>query len=310
MKRLFIPLTLALFTVFSSCSSDDTEVDKEEPTDSTTTISFSSNAREQYFESLKKEPLQKTIDSWSDMPFVTPSGTKIENVGNWSFVDSDGESIDYPFEIEVLDLYSAGEMIRNNAPTTSNGQLLVSGGEMRVRFYKDGEQLSLRDGYTYNITVPASTPDSEMELFVGGNEDELIDWEPVNAADSTFIFEQAAYYLNMDTIGWINCDYFYSSTAPLTTITFNGIYNGDTIDISPMIIYLYFEDINSLLSSNGTETGNIPTGMENVHVIAFGATDENLFYDHQVITTEQDQIITIEPEIVTEEDFESFLDDL
>lgn len=105
--------------------------------------------------------------------FVNPSNLVMEN----------GETIGENIEIELKELTNQEQLFRGNAQTTSNGQLLVSGGAYYINLTSDGKQLRLKEGKSLTVMFPKFTS-NEMQLFYG-ERDTLgqMNWEKT---DQTF----------------------------------------------------------------------------------------------------------------------------
>lgn len=313
MRRLSISTILmgVLFMIFS-CSSDRVEPNKpgstpndEETEEDEEQIEVSSSATAALQERLRSTPTTKTITSYSDLPFIGAQGTKIWAYP-YNFEDSEGNIADYPIEIELLEIYTPGDMIANNVPTTSGGKILSSGGAFRVRAFKNGEQLQVRDGRDYDVTVPSDSPDDEMELFTGGNEDELSDWSPLQAPDSALIASQVEYALSLSDIGWINIDHFMGSDISTVDITVES----NNAETEGLATYLYLEGINSIMNGVIGKTFPLPQG-EEITIVAFGADGDNhLYFDVITHTANENETIQIALEEVSEEELNDLLDSL
>lgn len=99
-----------------------------------------------------------------------------------------GEPLGNTIEIELKELTNQNQLLRTNAQTVSNGQLLVSGGAYYINMTSDGKQLKLKEGKTMDVEFPKLT-DSEMSLFYG-KRDSLgaIEWKQ---ASETFKSKQS-----------------------------------------------------------------------------------------------------------------------
>ena len=92
----------------------------------------------------------------------------------------DGKSVGNNIQIELKELTNQQQLLRTNAQTVSNGQLLVSGGAYYINMTSDGQQLKLKDGKSLNVAFPKLS-DTEMALFYG-QRDSLgkINWQKAN----------------------------------------------------------------------------------------------------------------------------------
>ncbi|UAY52444.1 hypothetical protein [Ferruginibacter albus] len=104
---------------------------------------------------------------------VDPANLETEN----------GTPIGDKIDIELREMTNPTDLFYNNAPTVSDGQLLVSGGAYYIGMSSNRNKLKLKIGKTLSIQVPKTT-DNEMQLFYG-DRDTLgnLNWIP---ADATF----------------------------------------------------------------------------------------------------------------------------
>ena len=63
--------------------------------------------------------------------------------------------------------------------------------------------------------------------------------------DTTWLENIFSYNFEIDSIGWINCDYFYNSTDPLTQVE---VVLPDTFNGNNSAVFIYYSDINSVAS--------------------------------------------------------------
>jgi hypothetical protein len=92
----------------------------------------------------------------------------------------DGNPIGKNIQIEIKELTDQRQLLRTNAQTVSNGQLLVSGGAYYINMTSNGQQLKLKDGKSLSVVFP-KLADKEMTLFYG-QRDSLgkINWQKSN----------------------------------------------------------------------------------------------------------------------------------
>jgi hypothetical protein len=78
----------------------------------------------------------------------------------------DGKPVGKDIQIELKELTNQQQLLRTNAQTVSNGQLLVSGGAYFINMVSNGQQLKLKDGKSLGVAFPKLSED-EMALFYG-----------------------------------------------------------------------------------------------------------------------------------------------
>lgn len=137
MKTKLIYSTAILFSfVIYSCNNESVGANQTQHNASTFT-SF-----QDLRNSLKPNPYVKTLDPSISFSITGPGGTTITCTGN-SIIDSSGNTVSYDVDISLYEFNTLDEMILAKAPTTYNGNLLVSGGsfEVTVENTATGEEL-------------------------------------------------------------------------------------------------------------------------------------------------------------------------
>lgn len=78
----------------------------------------------------------------------------------------DGSPLGDRIAIELLELTKPSDLILQNAPTMSNGEILVTGGSYYLNMTSDGKQLQMKQGKGLDVELPRIS-DREMDLFLG-----------------------------------------------------------------------------------------------------------------------------------------------
>ena len=252
---------------------------KDEPTtDPTTdpTVNPSAQALGAFFSgNTANEVQQFTIDATTPGSISGSKGTVINFSGS-SFETQSGTVVTGNVDIELIEIFSKADMIKLNKPTMANhpsGGLapLISGGEFKITASQNGEELNLRDGFNYFVTVPAANGvDPNMEIFYGNGDTDTVVW---NVADSSVIWGQGnEYSAFFDSLNWVNLDYFMNEPGQQTTVQVEvpqGFNNQNCA------LFISFDGLNSLAMLYNA-TGNVftsapsytlPVGMD-VHFVA------------------------------------------
>jgi hypothetical protein len=254
-------------------------VEPVEPETPTTTVTPTGDAAalSNYFTNNVNNYKQNfTIDASSTQSITGTDGTVVTFYAN-SFQTLSGGAVSGNIDIELIEAYSKSDMILLNKPTVafSTGGTdyapLISGGEFNIEVSQNGQELTLKPGWTYNASVQAPNGvDPNMDLFYGVSQNDTIIWEQ---SDSSQIFGQGnAYDCYFDSINWINCDYFYSNPGPQTNVEVEipaGFTN------QTCMVFVSFDGLNSITSfynySNGVYSSGpsyqLPVGLE-VHFVA------------------------------------------
>jgi hypothetical protein len=215
------------------------------------------------------------------------------------FMYTNGNDVSYPITIKLIEVYTPKDMELYAMPTIAQGNLLVTAGEIRVRAFKDNEELVLKPGRVYPAQTPAQNPVSQMSIFYGKQVGDITDWEDNASAVSSnpgidalevIVPDTAMFYnLFVPVMGWINCDYFYNSSDPLTTITFESTDD----DLTNVMKFLYFPGIQSVMQVYGNTSGNVPVG-STVKVLCFALNSSgNMCHFYQEINVTANQTVNV-----------------
>ncbi|MBP9078699.1 MAG: hypothetical protein KBF80_00460 [Flavobacteriales bacterium] len=201
-----------------------------------------------------------TINTDNGPAFVQGAHGLLATFGQHAFRKADGSTATGPVDIALVEALNVGDMLWLNKQTVGlgNGQmsLLVSGGQFRLAATQNGEALTLAPGGSH-IQVPASgTPDPQMALFSGTEQgDGTMLWNPwaTNPLAPGAIDSSGYYSFPNDSLGWINCDYFYGGPEPLTVVQ---VTCPPTCDHANTFVWLVFPAINSITNLGGG-TGHV-----------------------------------------------------
>ena len=248
--------------------------------------------------------------------------------GSNTFINTLGNPVSGSFNIELVEALTKKEMMLINRPTfTHSGRLLVSGGVVYLNANQNGQQLSINDSDPVMVSIPTDNY-IPMDFFDGSfdnqggfgwdesEDDTIITNTNGNGQDSTFFEDFFSFDFEIDSIGWINCDYFYNSADPLTQVevVLPDTFNGDN-----SAVFIYYSDINSVASlsdydADGTfdlgASYSTPVGME-VTFVVISESDGTFFYNFVTTTITQDHVEVISAlTSVTEAELEALLNNL
>ena len=100
--------------------------------------------------------------------FITPDDLETES----------GGKPEKNIVVELKEITNQADLLRANARTTSNGQLLVSGGAYYLKMTSGDKQLRIKKDKTLKIAFPRIS-DSAMTLFYGERDSsEHMNWQP------------------------------------------------------------------------------------------------------------------------------------
>ncbi len=300
--NLFIAALAIAVTVFTGCKSKKKENVEISNNSSTVKEFFANNGAKKQAYSVNVDNGTATITGDQGTVVTFPEG---------AFVNDLGQPVTGNVQIQLVEIYDQDGMVLSDRPTTSNGQILVSGGEIYIGATANGEQLELNDSTVIMVTLPSDATEAGMTLFTGSIDSSQFNWtqvpgvQPVQnnpvidsswAQDTVpyFYYDPSKYIFTISNLGWINCDRFYA--APSTT-NISVICGG--VQSNNMRAYLVFKDINSVVglsdyNNPGTfESYMIPVG-EKVTVIAFCLKDGKEYVATKDVTVTSNMHINLD----------------
>lgn len=263
-----------------------------------------------------KDSIQLTGTSAS---ITTGAGLQCTFPGN-SIITGANTPVTGMIKLESYLLQKKGDMIRMGTPTTSNGRVLVSGGEFFVRLTKDGNELQMAPGATVNIRYADAQPIQAMSLFFGSEVNPAVfDWLPnMDTINRVYALSQT-YEVLSNRLRWINCDMFYDTTGIPQTIVSAGLAaqytNANTV------AFTVFDDMRSVVGMYGNattrkfSTGRLPINKP-ITVIVISKQGNDYYLGHQQVTTVGNsgtvgaQTVPVTPVLTSLANIISYLDNL
>jgi hypothetical protein len=309
--RLFLPALLVVLTiVFTDCSKQRIAANSYSSPDE---FMYENRPEEQEFE----------IDGDGDGPIIGNQGTRLW-LDSSIFMFTNGNAVSYPITIKLIEVYTPKDMMLYELPTVAQGNMLVTAGEIRVRAFKDGEELVLRPGRVYYAQVPNSDPVAEMSIFYGQETGDILDWfdnaSSVSSNPGIDSLEWIApntdsiggpfgnpgigYDLFVPTMGWVNCDYFYGMNPDsLTTVS----YESEDDNLDNVVIYLYFPNIGSIMQVYGQQSGLVPIGEPVISICVAMNSDGNLAHHYEEFVITPDHVVQVSMTEISEADLLALL---
>lgn len=259
-------------------------------------------------------PMQNfTVTAGQQQVVTGEKGTKITFFSN-SFKKKDGTILTSgSVKIVLQEMLTGPEMILANKTTTSDGKLLVSGGQIYIKAYLGSEELLVNKAAKPEVDIPAKTQD-EMQMFLGNTKendsikgDTVINW----VRDTTTVRRRqdsfgSRYNFFLDSFRFVNCDYFYDQSTTMTNI--NVTIPTDFSD-SSIALFIYFPTINSVVSAYSfdkiTRTFSlgskykVPVGLP-VKFLFVGKKGTQFYYEIKSATIIDNYSTTISPSVTTE----------
>ena len=254
-----------------------------------------------YLDTKKQQEQEFIITGQSNDTIIGNQGTKIYG-GKNCLQDNNGDTIDYPFTIKLVELYLPKDMIYYQMPTVAAGNILETDGEIRLRAFKGTQELTLKPSCPYCIEMPNSAPKNYMNIFYGTDNGNFVDWSDSQVGFTTNVY---GYLGCPSTLGWINCDNQIGNGTG-STLTFTS----GTDDLTNVGIFIYFDGTKGLMQAYNMSSGLIPDG-SNVKIIMI-AIDSNgdLFTYNETRTVNSSAVIDVSLSAITDANLTAYLDAL
>ncbi|MEI9955833.1 MAG: hypothetical protein WDM90_05870 [Ferruginibacter sp.] len=188
------------------------------------------------------------VNATSTRTIITANGLQITFPPN-SCVTSTGAAITGKVYLEIRFIKTKGDMILMNKPTSSNGSMLVSGGEIFLSITKDGQPVKLAPNVKIYFHYADAPTYQQMKLFVGDESNPgQVNWLPNTNASSldTVIVGPQTYDIVTSHLRWINCDYFYDTTGISRSLISTNLPSNYTN--TNTATFLVFRELRSVLS--------------------------------------------------------------
>lgn len=182
-----------------------------------------------------------TINPSKGLEFYGNSGTKYFFPPN-AYQTSTGAAVTGNMQAQVTEYLTKEQMIFSGVLPYSNGDYLLSAGEVNVELTQNGQKVYFKQGQAYQASIPlnGNKPDS-MSLFVGqptNDNRNRVNWTP--APPDTTATVRRVFSYGIDTIklfndgmGFANCDRFWSvPKVSNSTIVITGISIENATDIA------------------------------------------------------------------------------
>jgi hypothetical protein len=256
--------------VFASCKKNEQELTPQIIDNGALQIGGDAIALKSFFTNNENQAKQIFSVNVASPQLITGNqGVKIQFDAN-SFKTMSGQPIVGNVDVELIEILNKKEMILQNKPTVANSPMggvapLISGGEFKLSVSQSGQPLKLTPGYRYSATVPAPNGiDPRMDIFYGDTTNDTLVWNQADSANLWGDSSQTNYNGYFDSLGWINCDYFYSDPRPKTYVDVQ-IPSGFTNNTCAL--FVSFDGLNSITSfydysaSVYSSTYQLPVGL-------------------------------------------------
>lgn len=294
---------LILFVLFSSlfylgCKKDriqDTKLNSYDSPDS-------------YLDS--KEPAEQTfeIDSTKKDSIVGNQGTKIWGTDPHScfmYITDTAKTVYFPYTLKLVEVYKPKDMIYYRMPTVASGRILTTGGEIRLRAFKNSDELAFRPKASCSMRIEMKNPApvSGMKVYYGfTNGAGHPDW---TETAGTFTVDPFYGYLGAtQQFGWINCDARADSSSSVTVSFASSV-----DELTNIRFFIYIPKTKTVMQVYDTVSENIPVGAD-VKIIGIGMQGSNLFYFYDARKLTASTTVEVEMQATTDPQLTQVLDGL
>ena len=256
-----------------------------------------------------KKPAEQTfeIDSTGTGPVVGNQGTKIwgTDIHTCFMYVADTTPVYYPYTLKLVEVYTPKDMIYSRMPTVSSGRILQTGGEIRLRAFKDSKELALKS--TGNCGIPIEmknpAPVSGMKVYYGfTNGAGHPDWE--ESAGTFTVDPQYGYQGITQKFGWINCDSRADSASSVTVSLTSSV-----DELTNIRFFIYIPKTKTVMEVYDTVSENIPTGSD-VKIIGIAMQGSNFFSFYEARNLSSSATIDVEMKATSEPQLTQLLDGL
>tara|TARA_B100000809_G_C15134300_1_gene529882 strand:+ start:523 stop:1440 length:918 start_codon:yes stop_codon:yes gene_type:complete len=250
-----------------------------------------------YLNSKKQEEQTFEITGPSNDTIVGNQGTRIYGMKS-CLRDVNGDTIDYPFNIHLVELYTPKDMIYWQMPTIANGNVLETDGEVRIRSTKNGQELNLNCPFSYEM--PNGSPNSNMTIFKGTDNGTFVDW--ANTGNS-FTYTSYGYLGTTSSFGWLNADIQIANPSS-STISFTSL----TDNLTNVGIFIYIPTTKTVIQVYNLTSTAIPNGTDIKVVLMAQDASGQLFSYTESKTISTNTTITANLNATTDTNITTYLD--
>jgi len=204
-------------------------------------------------------------------------------------VTTAGQIITGKIYVEIRLIKTRGDMILVNKPTISNGNMLVSGGELFISLSKNGQAVQLAPNAKIYLRYSDVPTNPLMKLYLG-DESNLaqFNWKPSTSFADTVAVGSQYYEIATSHLRWINCDYLYD-TSGITRSLVSAVLPSNYTNANTSA-FLVFRDPRSVLGMYGDVperrflSAKVPNGKV-ATVVVISKQGNDYFLGKETITT-------------------------
>ncbi|MEM9544798.1 MAG: hypothetical protein AAGA77_02435 [Bacteroidota bacterium] len=304
--RVFLALIILL--CMTSCGDDD-------PGDADTFVSIS-----ELFKSLEPPIQTYTIEDPKEASTIKGDEGTVINVMANAFTDQHNDPVTTPITVNLNEYLSLEDMFMGNVQTTSNEQILITGGSFELSFEDVNGNAVNPSPFSLQASIPVQTDvsgfENDLRYFTGEriNVDgrEIVDWDVQSNSETWFV--DGTFNIAGLEQGLSNCDVLFSMAGESPT-QFSVSIDGVT-DYSKSSVWLFIDDFPSVvvltvINDTGdalkTYENSIPKNLK-ATLLAIHIDDDNyLKYGSLPITVAGDDLFTVNVDFGTTSGLEALV---
>lgn len=275
-----------------------------------------------------KVPVQSfTGNAATGFTITGTKGTKVKFKPS-AFLDASGNVVTGTVTVTMKEILSKRDVLLSGVMTESDGQLLESGGEFLVEAKQGDKVLQVNRGQDSSalVEVPKVMNNKDMGLFIqekrrdpngggtGGGQQPQNPTTWVPAPYYPFGNGPNTYSFSLPGFTWVNCDRFYNSTDPKTTITASPVFQ-DNNQVTDLQVMLVFRDISTVVTLPFNYTlqkfesyqNSLPVGLKADLVVMGKDSNGYIQFGTQLITIAANMDIQANIHRATQSEVDAFL---
>lgn len=266
-------MTLAFGMIATSCKKEEV-VPQPDPV-----VEPSTNVNQRFDNFLEDKEQNFSVDANTAMTIYGNEGTSIILSGN-NFSDAAGNPLSGNVDIKLVEIYKKSDMVLTNKTTLGEQgaglSQLISGGEFYIEVTQSGVPVTVPNALEVQ-TKTTTTPDFNMNLFNGnvGTDGDITWQESIDSVTVDTDSTQGNWFYSFpygDSIGWINCDYFWNNPAPQTDVIVNTPSHCDETNTNVYVVFQTENAAANLYHETGSTFGTgswytLPEGLDVYFVV-------------------------------------------
>ncbi len=239
--------------------------------------------------SLLPEPVRDSFEVNANIANITLTNGVQCTFPPLALVTTAGAPVTGKVYVEVRMVKTKGEMIMLNKPTISNGNVLISAGELFVSVNKNGQALQLAPNAKIYLRYTDVPTNQQMKLFLGDESNTTqFNWKPGTSSSDTVAVGPQVYEIATTHLRWLSCAYPFDTTGitrSLVTASLPSSYTNANTSV-----FLVFREMRSVVGMYPDITerrfisGKVPNGKV-ATVVVISKQGNDYFLGKETVTT-------------------------